>query len=99
MGYNNDWKTLRHGKTVETRIEPVKDENGLIIQWNKDYRTVEIKVEMETFTDVSTHTPTVGVPENNVPTVISDEYETTQKETNSGEHTKTTQTVSSWTSY
>jgi hypothetical protein len=100
MGLQADWVTLDESKDVETRIEPVTDpDTGTILSYNRSYRTVTTKVEMETFTELTSFSPVVGVPVTGVATVISDSYRTTCKETNSGEHTKTTQTISAWASF
>ena len=99
MSYNNDWITLDKGADVETRVEPVVNSEGVTVSYNKSYRTITTVVEMETFTGETSFTCTVGVPVTDVATVISDQYRTTKPEIGGGEHTKTTQTVSSWAAY
>ena len=99
MGMNGDWITIDGGQYVETRQEPVTNEEGVVVSYNNSYRTILTEVKMETFSDVSSFTYSTGVPETDVETIISDQYRTTQKETKSGEHTVTYQTVSGWAAY
>ena len=99
MPYNDDWKTIDGGEVVETRVEPVENAEGDTASSNHAYRTVKTETRMRTFYDETSFTYSTGVPVVDTPTVINDQYRMTQKEINGGEHTQTTQTVSSWAAY
>lgn len=95
-----DWVTLSIGGDVETRIEPVKNDEGVTVSFNKDYRTVYSRTVMETFSNQTDFPdPVVEPPVTGEEKITSENYTITQKETRSGEHMITYQKASSWASY
>lgn len=100
MGMNGDWKELSKGADVEIKVEPITNSEDVIVAWSKRYRTVTQKTVMETFSNVANlPDPVIEPPVTNEFKIISDNYQVTQKETDSGEHTITRQKISSWSAF